>query len=415
MQSNYEKERILVIAHGHPDHHKGGAEIAAYNLFREYERLGIETIFLARSAELAHGGTVFSSRHDKNELLIHVGVHEWFIVKSIETSHMTREFSSFLKEFAPTIVHVHHYMHIGLDMLQVIRNTLPETKILLTLHEYAAICFNHGQMVKQGSDKLCYKANYMDCAQCFPDRSSADFFLRKQYYQRMFKVVDKFISPSYFLLNRYVEWGIPADDIVMIENGQLDVIEKLAKPRSLLPNELRGKFAYFGQMNHFKGIDVLLEAFYLLPEETKKVVHLDIHGANLESQPKDFQDKIHNLLDDLGDVVTLHGRYESHEMPELLHQCDWTIIPSIWWENSPMVIQEAFNYGRPIIGTDIGGMAEKIEDGVTGFHFRRKNPQSLAQVIKRAVESVDWDEMHKNITKPINIKECAEQHLALIR
>ena len=42
---------------------------------------------------------------------------------------------------------------------------------------------------------------------------------------------------------------------------------------------------------------------------------------------------------------------------------DWVVVPSIWWENSPLVIQEAFGYGRPVICSDIGGMAEKVTDG----------------------------------------------------
>ncbi len=53
-----------------------------------------------------------------------------------------------------------------------------------------------------------------------------------------------------------------------------------------------------------------------------------------------------------------------------MQSIDWMIMPSIWWENSPIVIQEAFFHGRPIICSNIGGMAEKIADGVNGLHFR---------------------------------------------
>jgi glycosyltransferase involved in cell wall biosynthesis len=63
---------------------------------------------------------------------------------------------------------------------------------------------------------------------------------------------------------------------------------------------------------------------------------------------------------------------------------DWVVVPSIWWENSPLVIQEAFMYGRPVICSDIGGMAEKVTDGVNGLHFRAGNPRSLADVMTRA-------------------------------
>ncbi|WP_218870199.1 glycosyltransferase family 4 protein [Psychrobacter sp. BI730] len=408
-----DSQRILVVSHGHPDHSKGGAELAAYNLFKQYQKMGIETMFLARSGEASHGGSVFSSRKDDSELFFHTGVSDWFIISSANTTHLTRDFAGLLSKFKPTVIHFHHYVHMGIEIILTARRVLPSVRILLTLHEYIPICFNDGQMVKRGSDKLCYESSYVDCAQCFPEKSSSDFFLRKQYFLRVFDEVDQFISPSYFLLDRYVKWGIPANKIVMVENGQPLVEDKA--PRHLQKNEKRGRFAFFGQINQFKGIEVLLRAFSVLSETTKEIVHLDIHGANLEVQSQDFQDRIHRLLDDLGDSVTLHGSYESHEMPRLLYQCDWMIIPSIWWENSPMVIQEAFNHGRPIIASDIGGMAEKIEDGVTGLHFRRNNAQSLAQTIERAMsEEVDWNTLHNSIVSPLSIEECAEMHLGLV-
>src|ERR1044071_6965300 len=66
---------------------------------------------------------------------------------------------------------------------------------------------------------------------------------------------------------------------------------------------------------------------------------------------------------------------------------DWVVVPSIWWENSPLVIQEAFQHGRPVICSDIGGMAEKVTHGVNGLHFRRGDAHSLAAAMRRAVDT----------------------------
>ena len=60
-------------------------------------------------------------------------------------------------------------------------------------------------------------------------------------------------------------------------------------------------------------------------------------------------------------------------------------MPSIWWENSPIVIQEAFFHGRPIICSNIGGMAEKITDGVNGLHFRVGSPEDLVDRMAQAL------------------------------
>lgn len=406
-------EKILIVSHGHPDHSKGGAEVAAYNLFQQYENIGIDTMFLARTGEPSHGGSVFSTRNGGREIMFHTSIGDWFNLACVESRHMAENFTDLLNRYQPTVVHFHHYAHMGIEMLKVVKDTLPKTKILFTLHEYMAICFNNGQMVKNNSTKLCYESNPVDCAMCFPEKSSADFFMRKQYIQSMFEYVDKFISPSYFLIDRYRAWGIPEEKMIMIENGQPATHGTEARP--LAKGEKRSRFAFFGQINPFKGVDVILEAFAALPEKIKKQVHLDIHGANLHLQEKVFQEKIAALLEKLEGTVTLHGSYEPHEMPRLLKECDWMIIPSIWWENSPMVIQEAYNHGRPVISADIGGMAEKIIDGENGYHFRRGSYQSLASVIEKAITGEQWDMLHKKIVKPLIIEECAKEHLLLVK
>ena len=75
-------------------------------------------------------------------------------------------------------------------------------------------------MVKNGTKKLCYRESLEDCSNCFPERSPQDFWLRKHYIQKHFEYADAFVSPSEFLRQRYIAWGIPEEHIVVIENGQ---------------------------------------------------------------------------------------------------------------------------------------------------------------------------------------------------
>jgi glycosyltransferase involved in cell wall biosynthesis len=405
------EHRILIVSHGHPDHSKGGAEVAAYNLFKEYERLGLDTVFLARTDQPSHGGSAFSTINSDKEILFHTHMSDFFLFQSGCKKHVWQEFRALLERYKPTVIHFHHYIHMGLELIREVRNTLPDARIVVTLHEYLAICANNGQMVKPGKQmKLCYKSSPTDCARCFPERSAADFFLREKYIKSIFNLVDMFVSPSHFLIERYKAWGIPEEKMVMVENGQPEI--ETPAPRPLAEGEGRGRFAFFGQINPFKGVDVLLEAFKLLPEDIQEKVHLDIHGANLEGQTEAFQEKIHGLLEDLGDLVTLHGSYESHEIGRLMEQADWVIIPSVWWENSPMVIQEAFNHGRPLIGSDIGGMVEKITDGVNGYNFRSGSSNALKQAILKAYkEGSNWDLVAKEILSPLTIGACADKHL----
>jgi len=407
------KQRILIISHGHPDISKGGAEIAAFNLFNEYKNRGIDTLFLARSEDTAHGGSIFSSRNASDQLLFHTAMHDWFNFRCVDARHITHDFAQLLESYKPTTVHFHHYAHMGLEMVCQVRHTCPEARILFTLHEYMAMCMNNGQMVKKGTNKLCYRAHPADCAKCLPDKSPGDFFLRERYIKSIFSLVDIFISPSQFLADRYIEWGIPKDKLIVIENGQPKAESTAERKPAAEQNDLI-RFAFFGQINPFKGVDVMLEAFNSLPKRIIKRVHLDIHGANLDYQEENFKQRVLSLIDKLGNTVTLHGPYEPHEMPALLMQTDWVIVPSIWWENSPMVIQEAFNHGRPILCSDIGGMKEKVKDGVTGVHFRVGNPASLAQKITAiSEESTCINKYTKNISPAFDVQSCANAHLGL--
>jgi len=110
-----------------------------------------------------------------------------------------------------------------------------------------------------------------------------------------------------------------------------------------------------------------------------------VHGANLDLQEHGFRDAVERLLADTRDRVTYAGPYEPHEVGALMAAVDWVVVPSVWWENSPLVIQEAFAQGRPVICSGIGGMAEKVADEVSGLHFRTGDPDSLAETIGRAV------------------------------
>ena len=77
---------------------------------------------------------------------------------------------------------------------------------------------------------------------------------------------------------------------------------------------------------------------------------------------------------------------------------DWVVVPSRWWENSPLVIQEAFMHGRPVICSDIGGMAEKVTDGVNGLHFTVGDPDHLAQTIAAGgADAGLWEQLRAGI------------------
>jgi glycosyltransferase involved in cell wall biosynthesis len=97
-----------------------------------------------------------------------------------------------------------------------------------------------------------------------------------------------------------------------------------------------------------------------------------------------------------------------------MRQVDWVVVPSIWWENSPLVIQEAFLHGRPLITSDIGGMKEKVTDGVNGIHFRVGSAEDLADKLSQVLhDDTAWQRLHDAVPTPLSHADSAAQHLEL--
>ncbi|MGO4571235.1 glycosyltransferase family 4 protein [Microvirga sp. 2TAF3] len=413
----YHPLRILVVSHGHPSFSLGGAEIASYNLHKGLNQTdGASSRFIARVGRpvVRHGGTaLLSLRQKEGEFLYHADDYDHFFLSNHNTEEIERDFLRVVLDLKPDVIHFHHFIGLGLECLHAVRRALPNAVIVVTLHEFLAICHHHGQMVKTKNTSLCRQSSPADCNACFPDISPARFLLREHFVRGLLQVADHFVSPSQFLVDRYVDWGLDRSKFTVIENG-LDIAAPV-EPRPLPPEGRRARFGYFGQITSFKGVDVLLDAIARIPETIwGDDAQLMIFGGNLDRQPKAYQEKIENLVERAGTRARFYGAYQNSEMPRLMRSIDWTIIPSIWWENSPIVIQESFFHGRPMICSNIGGMAEKITDGVDGLHFRVGSPEDLIdRIVETLTDATLWDRLRAGIKQPINSQECAKQHLEL--
>lgn len=407
------KQKILVMAHAHPDFSLGGGEIAAYNLFKAYKNCpDVDDAWYLGRADRGRGNAGFISVRRENEYLWEQGISDWHLLKAAHQESVTTWFADLIRALKPTVVHSHHYAHLGLEYFRVIKSIDPNIRIYLTLHEYMAICKNNGQMIKVGGQKLCSRESFDDCRMCFPEKTVEDFWLRKHFFMSHFDLIDGFFAPSEFLRQRYIAWGIHPDRIVVLENGQAD--HEQLPVREIPVDGKRNRFGFFGQINPFKGLDVVLRALSSMTKAQRKELVVEVHGANLEWQSADFQAKIEELRQPLIKEGTIQwvGPYQPHELPARMAGVDWTLVPSVWWENSPMVIQEAFTYGRPVIASDIGGMAEKVTHGVDGISVPTGNPLAWQSVLLDAATNVDkWEKLRAGIRKPVVYDECARSHL----
>ena len=371
-------QRVLVMSHMHPAVSHGGAEIAAYQLYGALRTSPKVSAcwFLAASGGKVAGrlGARLSQPFGPDEY-VYSGTGFDHFIHGNPDPEWPIELRRLLRELRPDVVHLHHHTNFGVETLLTIRQALPDARIILTLHEYLAICNHFGQMVKRPSLALCQGASPRDCNRCFPERSEQDFFLRELYIKRFFRLVGHFISPSRFLADRYVAWGIARHRIVVIENG----MPAASAPAARAPtNGLT--IGFFGQISRLKGIDVLFDAAMLLEAAGTQGLRIEVHGDH-SGQPPEFRALFEARLKDAPPNIELHGPYANGRVGALMAGMDAVVVPSIWWENSPLVIQEAFRAGRPVICSDIGGLAEKVRDGVDGFHFAAGSPRALAALL----------------------------------
>jgi glycosyltransferase involved in cell wall biosynthesis len=234
--------------------------------------------------------------------------------------------------------------------------------------------------------------------------------MRKRFLEAHLEAVDLFLSPSQFLREKYVDWGIPPEKIRFEQSGR----HAAEPPQTSTERARKNRLGFFGQISPYKGIDVLLKAMQILAEEDVDV-RLRVHGANLEWHRSSFRRGVKALFE-AAPNVTWVGRYRREELRWLMPEIDWVVVPSLWWENSPLAIDEAFQYGKPVICSGIGAMKEKVEDGVNGIHFRRGDPESLASTIRYATSSEHlWEQLHDGIPKVKSIKEDVDSLIATYR
>ncbi len=408
--------KALILSHAHPTFSIGGAQVASYNLFEGLKaQEGWDAHYLAGVGPpvARHRATPLMAVDGKaDETLFWSNDYDWFYLGARRLDEVMDHFERLVSDLRPDVVNFHHVMGFGVQALRATRRALGNVPIVMTLHEYLPICANHGQMIKARSGALCSKSSPTECGVCFPEIGPANLMRRELFLKSFLAEVDAFVSPSRFLLQRFADWGLPPEKLVMIENG-LDG-GRAAPPRKIAPGGRRNRFAFFGQLNPFKGIKVLVEAVTRIPQDVWGDSVLYVFGGNLEHQPEEFQAAVRDLFRLAGRRIRFMGSYKSPDLPNLMREVDWTIVPSTWWENAPVVIQEAFFHGRPIIASDIGGMAEKVRDGIDGLHFHVSNPESLAEAMVRAIREPQlWDRLAGGIRPPTTADLSARAHVAL--
>jgi glycosyltransferase involved in cell wall biosynthesis len=413
---------VLYVTPNHPSIRRGGLELYALDLYEAVRDAGqYEPFLLARtgppftSPEPQHSDAALSmAAGDPNQYLFANGIaadlsnYDALFGRVVDAQQSAKVFANFVRDVQPDVVHFQHTLFLGYDLIRVVHNTVPDAPIVMSLHEYIPICHRDGQMVRTIKEELCSEESPRRCHECFPEVSPAEFYMRKRYIQSHLGLVDCFIAPSEYVKHRYAEWGLPPDRIEVEPQGFTPAGRR--EPDDGAGHSARNRFAFFGQLNPYKGADVLLRAMDILGEDFDGELH--IHGGNLDMQDPRWQERFASLLH-AREKVTFVAGYDREELGKLMSRVDWVVIPSIWWETGPLVVWEAFQHGRPVICSDIGGMSEKVTDGVNGLHFRRGDAAHLAETMVRATETPGlWEHLSRGI--PDDVGHSMASHVATV-
>ena len=400
--SEKRNKRVLMIVHNDFFNAKGGVESYVLNLYNRIGKSkgGFDFYYLARvNNKNKKYGEIYKDKNKNNVFYINLSDGN---IYSLVNQKLDNLFSEFIFKLQPDIVHFQHYIHFSLTWFRVIKKILPKTKIIVTLHEFLGICPNSGQMIKtkwQGF-KLCDNSTVENCKNCFPYLPKDVFERRNINVRKYFKYIDLITAPSNFVLERYKSFGLK-NKMLYSENGQ-EIFRTLPKIKS---EKLR--LLYLGQINKFKGLDVLLESMNKI---SNKEVKLSVYGKF--QNDKNYNNKILKMVDKLQNV-NFYGVYNGNQLPEIFSKHDVLVVPSIWWENSPMVIQESFMAKTPVLCSNIGGMKEKIIDGKNGWYFKVGDSNDLSEKINYFFENIGI--FNNENFKVKNIKEDIKNLLKIYK
>jgi len=402
--------KVLLLSIFHPELVRGGAQQICYELFQGLKTVdGIEPMLLAGidpsfDVFFKSGARITGFDGRKGEFLFLSRDYDYWWHKT-SNPDLIEGYIEFLETTQPDVVHFHHFLLFGLDLITLTRRILPNARIIFTFHEFLAICDAHGHMVRTVDNSLCDHASPVRCHQCFPNRPPEEFFMREMWVKRHLKAVDAFTTPSRFMIEHFVRWGVERSKITHVTNGQQDysVDQQFIDAR----RPARNRFGFFGQMVDSKGVWVILRAVQMLRDEGFTGFSIEINGDNIKYASEERRNEIlafrkqEELLPPAKRLVTFNGSYHVDQLGHLMARVDWCLIPSVWWEAFGLVISEAWMFKKPVIASNVGGPAERITNEVDGLLFQIGDARSLADTIRRAcTEDGLWERLMSGIRPP---------------
>lgn len=385
--------RILLVNKFH--YRKGGAETYYLTVGSELERMGHEVAY-------------FSMRHPDN---LPCEWDKYFVtqreynnvrnplqaardgVALIYSPEAKRNFQDLCEEFRPDVVHLNNvHRQITLSILDAPYLRENKVPVFYTAHDYVTVC--PGYLMLDGDGRVCdaclEDGRYRHCIErrCLKgSRAKSALAAMEASFNRAHKSnrrIDRVIAPSRFMRTKLIEGGWPEGKVVFLQNFADDAILDRASNAGADATDRENPYLlFFGRLSIEKGVDTLLRAFDAalpsLPQNMRLVVVGDgPAGADFKA-----------LASSLGCAsrIEFAGYQTGGALQAYVERASLAIASSRWRENMPYSIVEALAAGTPVIGTNIGGIPELVDEGKTGFICESGDVQSMADAISRGVSA----------------------------
>jgi glycosyltransferase involved in cell wall biosynthesis len=367
--------------------YNAGSEVYAQNLTLALARRGHHVAVFSRCEDLIL--PEYALLEERDGEIPHYLVNLARSQARVQHEALDQVFADVLEREQPEVVHFHHLNHLSLGLVAMARRT--GAVVVFTVHDFW-LCCPRGQLVSWALEgepwALCSGQDDARCARACFTRSYtglADFHAQDEAYwtaavaARMAAVeallphIDLFVCPSRTVAAALVaRFPQVAGRLVLQDYGFPAM--KLAPPT---PREAF-TFGYLGTHTAPKGLDLLIRAFRGVRGEARLILWGRPRGqatdglyALAEGDPRiRFEDEYRNGA--LGGAV--------------LPAVDCVVVPSIWLENSPLVIHEAQQARRCVVTADAGGMAELVAHEVNGLLFRHRDEEDLRRQLQRLVD-----------------------------
>ncbi|SEM27794.1 Glycosyltransferase Family 4 [Syntrophus gentianae] len=323
-------------------------------------------------------------------------------VKEIFYSVSARDgLDKLISQFKPAIAHVHNmYGRLTTSVLDVLSQRRIPT--LMTLHDYKVVCPSYRFMFENHICEDCKGARYYMAVKnhCHKNSFAASAMVAmesyfNEWFNRYKKNVRYFISPSRFLENKLIEFGWPERQIKFVPNF-LDLSE-------FDPNYSAGDYLlYLGRLSEEKGVATLIKAFTQLKNDKPELV---IVGDGPMRKELEEITRNHSR-------IRFAGYLSGSALREVTQNALAVVVPSVCYENAPISILEALAYGKPVIGANIGGIPEMIQNGVNGYLFESGNCNDLKNALEYMINlpAAEIEKMGMDARRIVERENSSESH-----